>query len=156
MYIKILSVLLIVFVLVTAIVIAATAIVNMSLSQSSVWWNDTVVINGTANYTNGTAIDTGTVNITMGNVRCDNTTDSDGVWLCSFRAPLELGTYNASINITDVVGESFYNSSIIQVKLTYGETPIGSRDRVVYELPMLIQEMSGRIRWVWVNVMVWK
>lgn len=154
MDVKILLFLLIILVSV-GIVLAATAIITVNLSRSSVWWNDTVTINGTANYTNGTTISNADVNITIGNVKCNNVTDSNGFWSCTFRSPLELGTYNVSVNITKS-GENFFNSTSLQVKPTYGGTPIGTGDRVAYEVPMLIQEPSGRIRWVWVTVLVWK
>ncbi len=125
-------------------------------SAATAWWNDTVVINGTATYTNGSNVQNANVNITVGNVNCINTTDANGRYTCEFSAPKELGTYTVKINITNSTGPSISEQTTLAVKLKYGNTPIGTIDRVVYETPVFIQEMSGKINVVFVRITAWR
>jgi len=130
-------------------------IATVNLNATIFWWNDSVNISGIATYTNGTGIASSTVAVTVGGVTCSNTTDVNGNYNCIFRAPLELGTYTANINVTNSSGSTFTNSTSLIVKPTYGETPVGSVSRSVIEVPMLLQEPSGRIRKVIVRITVW-
>ena len=134
----------------------ADVVTYQQSATSSVWWNDTVTINGTANYTNGTGIANANVNITVGSVRCNNTTNSNGDYICTFAAPSELGTYTVLINVTNSTGPSVTNTTTLTVKLKFGDMPIGTVDRVVYETPIFIQELSGKINVVFARVTAWR
>ncbi|TAL47203.1 hypothetical protein EPN87_03525 [archaeon] len=39
---------------------------------------------------------------------------------------------------------------------TYGDRPIGSTERVVYQQPMVMQDLNGTISAVMVSIIVWK
>lgn len=120
------------------------------------WWNDTITVNGVASYTNGTAIASATVNITLGSNTCSNTTASDGSYFCTINAPNNVGTYNLTINVTNSTGSSTINSSTILVEPTYGLAPAGTTPRMVYEIPMLMQEPSGKVNVVIVRITAWR
>jgi len=132
--------------------VTTAAIVFINLTSYKVWWNDSVTAYGRAVDQSGSPVANENVNLTISNIRCNNVTDSSGYWSCSFNAPLELGTYTVNARI----GSIFINTTSLIVQVKYGETPIGKRDRVVYEQPMLIQEPSGRIRIAWARIMVWR
>ena len=136
--------------------VLAPDLLTYEQSADTVWWNDTVVINGSARYNNGTGIYSANVSITVGNVRCNNTTDSTGNYTCRFAAPQEVGKYNVSINITNSTGPSVTNATTLNVRLKYGDAPIGTVGRVVYETPVFIQELSGRIRILSARITVWR
>jgi len=140
---------------------AATASVNVTITPSTVWWNNTVTVDGVAKYTNGTAIPSGSVDVLLTGASikkqsyCTNTTDAAGVYSCKFYAPLELGVYEVTVNVTKD-GESFYGSTELTVKLVFGERYTGTEDRIVYEVPMLLQDMSGRVKKALVRLILWR
>ena len=130
--------------------------ITITLNVTKYWWNDSVSINGTALYSNGDPISDGSVSVELNNkIYCTTNTTPSGNYNCSFTAPLELGTYDVLVNVTSSTGSMFTNTTSMKVQVKYGKTPIGTTDRIVYEQPMLIQEPSGRIRIVWVRIMVW-
>lgn len=129
---------------------------TVTSTATTVWWNDSVTISGNATYSNGSVRYPDTVNITVGNVKCNNNTQTNGGYFCTFKAPLELGIYNVSINITNSTGNSILNHTTLTVKAKYGETPIGNVPRAVYETPLIMQEPSGRIRIVFIRIMAWR
>lgn len=136
---------------------ATDGYVTVGLNRTSYWWNETVISNGTANYTNGTAMSSHSFAITLNSVTyCSNTTTATGAWVCDFQAPNQIGTYTFSITVTNDTGSTFTNTTNLYVKPSYGGTPIGKTDRVVIEQPMLIQEPSGIIRQIWAKVKIWK
>ena len=136
---------------------ATDGYVTISLNRTSYWWNETVVSDGTANYTNGNGITSSSFTITLNDVTyCSGTTTATGEWVCVFQAPNQLGTYTFSITVTNSTGATFTNTTALYVKPSYGPTPIGRTDRVVIEQPMLIQEPTGIIRQVWARVKIWK
>lgn len=139
-----------------SILVLAPDLLTYEQSVNTVWWNDTVIVNGSARYDNGTGIYDASVNITVGSVRCNNTTDSTGNYTCRFAAPQEVGKYTVSINITNSTGPRVTNATALNVVLKYGDTPIGTIDRVVYETPIFIQELSGRIRILFARITVWR
>jgi len=134
---------------------ASTAVVTVNLNTTSAWWNDSVMVSGNANYTNGDPISSGSVSVTVGSNICTNTTDANGAYFCSINAPLDLGTYTLLVSVTKA-SETFTNTTTLKVKATYGETPIGTVNRVAVELPMIIQEPSGKIEIAMVKVVVWR
>ncbi len=125
-------------------------------SFGAYWWNDTIPVSGVAKYTNGTAISGASVVINLGSNQCTNTTASDGSYFCSINAPLNVGTYNLTINVTNSTGSSTINSTSILVQPTYGLAPIGTTPRIVYEIPMLMQEPSGKVNIVIVRITAWR
>lgn len=132
-------------------------IVTINLSTIKPWWNDSVMTNGTASYSNGNPISDGSVSIRLNSREyCKTNTLSNGNYNCTFKAPLELGSYTLLVDVTNSTGSSFTNTTTLTLQIKYGEMPIGTIDRVVYEQPMLIQELSGRIRIVWARIMVWR
>ena len=132
------------------------ATVNFDMSSFTVFWNDTIRINGSARYGNLTGVYNAPVNITVGSAKCDNTTDGTGNFTCVFGAPQELGIYTVLVNVTNNTGYSTTNTGTLNVEFNYGDKPIGTISRVVYEVPVLLQEMSGRIRIVFVRLMAWR
>lgn len=142
----------------TFLLLAGIAIADVVTTSTfgNFWWNDSVTVMGNATYTNGTAIASAQVNMTTSKTRCSNTTESDGEYFCTFRAPLEIGTYNLTVNVTNSTGTSNYNYTTLTVRPKYGENVIGTTGRIVYEIPFVIQEPSGRIRVVVIRVTAWR
>lgn len=148
---------LLLFFLVALTYAATEGYVSIDLSNSTIWWNDTVTASGTAKYTNGTGISDSDLVITLNGITyCTSTTTSSGIWSCSFQGPTELGKYTFQITVTNSTGTQFTNTTTLWVKPSYGPTMVGRRDRVVYEQPMLIQDMNGKIKQVWARVKIWK
>jgi hypothetical protein len=129
--------------------------VTIALNATKVWWNDSVNASGIAKYANGTGI-SGKVNLTVDSTDylCPDT--SDGNWSCVFNAPLKIGSYLVTVRITNSTGHVFQNSTSLKVSPSYGKNPIGSATRVVYEIPMLIQDLNGEIRSVLARIIIWK
>jgi hypothetical protein len=129
--------------------------VTINLNATKVWWNDSVNASGTARYANGTGI-SGSVSIEVDGYiqNCPPTTD--GNWSCVFNAPLKIGSYLVTVKITNSTGFVFQNSTSLGVSPYYGKKPIGTVSRIVYELPMLIQDLNGEIRVVFARIMVWR
>jgi len=143
--------------LIIAISLAATSdTVTISLNATKVWWNDTVNATGVATYANGTGIG-GTVSLSVDSTsQSCSPTYSNGKWNCTFNAPTEIGSYTVTVTITNATGSTVQNSTSLTVAPNYGKTPIGSIDRVVYELPLIIQDMNGEIKTIFAKIMVWK
>jgi hypothetical protein len=125
--------------------------INITLNVSKVWWEDDIQASGTL-YNSSGGIPNENVNVTLdGVIKCSVTTDSNGNYDCDFTAPNELGDYK--VNATS---ENASVSTVLQVRPSYGELPIGTIDRVVYEQPYLMQDKSGKIRIVQVKVTLYK
>ena len=148
---------LIIFSILINLSFASNGTVTINLNASKVWWNDTINASGIATYSDGSPID-GTVSIKLnGNeYSCSSTDVSTGFWNCTFNAPTEIGVYAVLVNITNATGSSFTNTTSLIVAPNYGQTPVGTTSRVVHEIPMLIQDLNGKIKQVWARVMVWK
>jgi hypothetical protein len=129
--------------------------VTIELNATKVWWNDSVSASGVARYANGTGI-SGDVCIEVDGNNYDCPSTTDGNWSCVFNAPTKIGLYTVKVNITNSTGFVFQNSTSLTVSPFYGKSPLGTVDRIVYELPMLIQDMNGEIRVVLARIMVWK
>ena len=129
--------------------------VTITLNSTKVWWNDSVKASGIAKYANGTGI-SGTVNLKIGDNTYSCPSTDDGNWSCVFNAPLKIGSYVVTVNITNSTGYFFQNSTSLKVLPSYGKYPTGSVTRVVYELPILIQDLNGEIKTVLARVIVWK
>jgi hypothetical protein len=135
---------------------ASEGTVTLSLNSTKVWWNDTVNASGTAIYSNGTPI-SGTFVFKVNDVQtCSYSVDANGFWNCTFRAPDEIKAYTVLVNVTNATGYSFANSTILNVAPNYGRSVVGTIDRVVYEQPMLIQDLNGTIKKIWVRITTWR
>jgi len=130
--------------------------VTISLNATNVWWNDGVNASGIATYASGSGI-SGTVSLSVDTASYScSSTYSGGYWNCSFSAPTKIGSYAVTVTVTNGTGSIVQGSTTLNVAPYYGKTPIGSVDRVVYELPMLIQDMNGEIKTVFARIIVWK
>ena len=142
--------------LLLALSLAATSdTVTISLNATKVWWNDSVNASGVATYANGTGIH-GTVSLSIdgANPSCQST--YNGNWNCTFNAPTKIGSYTVAVTITNDTGSTTQSSTSLTVAPYYGKTPIGSITRVVYEIPMIIQDLNGEIKTIFAKIMVWK
>jgi len=157
MKLKLLILILLVLLMFINISLATTdGTVTIDLNSSKTWWNDTVNASGMAFYSNETGI-SGTAVLTVNDVQmCSYSTDATGFWNCTFRAPDEIKTYTVLINVTNSTGYVFTNSTTLNVAPNYGGSFVGSTDRVVYEQPMLIQDLNGTIKKVWVRITTWR
>jgi len=133
-------------------VIPNTPNITIFFNSSKVWWNDSVYASGLSLYSNGT-VDVGstyTFYINGAN-QCGGSTNSSGGWSCTFRAPIEIGSFTATVSTS-----STSNSTTLYVRPKYGETPSGTSDRAVYENPFFIQDMNGKLKMVMVRITTWK
>jgi len=156
MRVSVLILILIVFILLISFSFASEGTVTISLNDSSVWWNYTVNASGFATYSNGNPI-SGTVSISLDSTiySCPSTNAATGFWNCTFNAPTELGAFTVLVNVTNTT-YSFTNSTTLNVLAGYGQIAIGTVDRIVFELPMLMQDLNGEITKVWARVKVWR
>lgn len=131
--------------------------ITISISNTSIWWNDTISVNGTASYLNGTTINNSNTIVSINNVTtCTTTTNATGGYNCTFNGPLFLGTLNLRVEVVAAGNEIVENTSTLHIKATYGPRPAGFVDRVVYEVPMLMQEPNGNITKVTASLLVWR
>jgi len=139
------------FVITTQSCYSTARYITITLNSSKVWWLDGINASGRVYNASG-GIQGLTVNIKIaGETKCSSVTDSEGRYNCSFTAPNELGSY-----VVLAEAEDTYTSATLKVAPNYGSTAIGTANRVVYEQPMLIQDLNGKIKKVWVRIMVWK
>jgi hypothetical protein len=134
------------------IVISNSPNITIFFNSSKVWWNDSVYASGLSLYSNGT-VDVGstyTFYINGAN-QCGGSTNSSGGWSCTFRAPIEIGSFAATVSTS-----STSNSTTLYVRPKYGPTPSGTSDRTVYENPFFIQDMNGKLKMVMVRITTWK
>ena len=129
--------------------------VSINLNATEVWWNDSMKAYGEVYYSNGTPIN-GTVELEVNGEKIQCPDAMNGKWECEFYAPIEIGRYVVGVNLTDPAGNSFINFTTFKVMPYYGEIPMGSVERIVYEVPMLLQDVSGEVRKVTVRIMVWR
>ncbi len=124
---------------------------TLFLSPQIVWWNESVLAFGKL-YKDSTPLQNKNVDVKLENkTKCSGLTNLSGEWSCSFYAPFELGVYTITAEAEGVTA-----SANLEVKASYGETPIGTIERIVYELPLLIQDLSGKIRRVFARIIIWK
>lgn len=149
------------FLLIALSFAANSGTVSIELNATKVWWNDSVNASGVAKYSSGGGI-IGTVSLTVDSAaqscldQPSPSTDTNGNWNCTFNAPAKIGSYTVTVTVTNGTGSQFQNSTTLAVTPYYGDTPSGSADRIVYELPMMIQDLNGEIRTVFAKIMVWK
>ncbi|OGM93010.1 hypothetical protein A2935_03790 [Candidatus Wolfebacteria bacterium RIFCSPLOWO2_01_FULL_47_17b] len=127
--------------------------VTIFLNTTKVWWNDSIYASGLASFTNGTIDANDAFRFFINGIdQCSGTTNSSGGWSCKFRAPVEIGTFEARISLTATTAS---NTTILYVRPSYGPTPIGTSDRSVYENPFLIQDENGRLKTVIIRITAW-
>jgi len=132
--------------------------VNITLSTTAAWWNDIVAASGYAVWNNEDAFNQ-TVSVRRDNSEVCSTIANivTGYYSCNFHAPLELGSYDYIAYAVNASGDvSNSSAKTLTVKLNYGQNPIGQTERVVYEQPMLIQELDGKVGIVWARVKIWR
>jgi len=126
--------------------------VSIVLNATKVWWNDSVLAQGVVLNASGLPAIGVSVNLKLNNVtQCSTTTNSSGGWNCSFTAPNEINIY--TVTAETEVGSM---STSLYVAPNYGQRPIGTANRVVFEIPVLIQDLNGKIKQVWARVMIWE
>lgn len=144
----VLSFLLLIFL--TLVSASEEGIVSINLNSSISWWQDNILAYGEAKYLNGSPIKDAEVKIFVDREIVCSSTDSNGKWSCVFDAPKEVKKYQVFVEVNGVS-----NQTVFQVAPNYGKVPSGSVDRVVYEEPVLIQDLNGKIKKVWMKIMVW-
>jgi hypothetical protein len=137
-------------------VVPVLADITIFLNSSKVWWNDSVYVSGNKIYSNGTIGSGDSYTFYINGVnQCSGTTNSSGGWSCTFRSPIEIGSFNVNITSPSISVTSS-NSTTLQVRSNYGPTPSGTSDRAVYENPFFIQDMNGKLKMVMVRITTWK
>jgi hypothetical protein len=139
----------------------AGATVTVNLNATSVGWGEPVNASGQCAYNDTGYVSSSTVRIKSGDdVKCTDATDSSGEYSCVFTAPLSLGTYAITVELTDAItGKVFTNSTTLTVTTTYGggETEKKTAEQVTcYEEPRIVQNPDGSIEKTTVKVCVWK
>jgi len=120
------------------------------LNSSKVWWNDSIYASGSAVYANGTMDSSDTYTFYINEIsQCGGTTNSSGGWSCTFRAPIEINSYEAKISL---VAAAASNTTVLYVRPNYGFTPSGTSNRAVIEIPSFIEDMNGRLKIVIVRI----
>ncbi|MEM5794485.1 MAG: hypothetical protein QXS48_00375 [Candidatus Aenigmatarchaeota archaeon] len=124
-------------------------IVTLNLNSSVSWWQDTILAYGEAKDFNGMPIQNAEVKIFVDReITCPNT-NSTGHWSCVFNAPEEIKNHQIFVNISGIS-----NFTFLKVSPYYGKIA-SSTNRIAYEEPMLIQDLNGKIKRVWLRVIVW-
>ena len=123
--------------------------INITLSPSVVWWNDTVNASG---YTfSNTWVQVNSSGTTI----CNLTSNTNGFYSCLFNAPLELGEYNYITYALDSSGSILaQDSTNLTVKVVYGGTK-ATKNIDTMNFPILIQDVNGKIHRVNVYLKVW-
>ncbi len=147
---KILLVLFLLSIFLTFVYASEEGIVTINLNSSTSWWQDTILAYGEAKYLNGSPIKDAEVKIFVDREIVCPKTNADGKWSCVFNAPKEIKKYQVLVEVNGIL-----NQTSFQVVPNYGKVPSGLVDRVVYEEPVLIQDLNGRIKKVWMKIMVW-
>jgi hypothetical protein len=134
----------------TFVLASEEEIITINLNSSTSWWQDSILAYGKASYSNGSPIQNAEVRLFIDKeISCPNTT-YNGEWSCIFSAPKEIKKYQVIVEVNNVL-----NQTTFQVAPSYGILPLGLVNRVVYEEPILIQDMDGKIKKVWIRIIVW-
>ena len=132
-----------------------SGIIIINLNSTNVWWNDSLLVYGKILNSSNQPISNALVRVKLLGQTCETYSLPDGSYNCTLLAPLELGTYTLWVNATkDTL--VLTNSSTLEVKVVYGETPTSLTERSVLEKYYLMQEPSGNISMVKVRLIVWK
>jgi len=140
--------------------------VTISLNSTEVWWNESVLISGTAIRSDWSKVDTSEdpdsdVRVYVNNILSAITeTNAEGIYNATIYAPLSIGTYIINVTVRDpVVMKNFSNTTILEVKPTYGgmkREKEAARNVGCYEQPMIIQNPDGSIQTVMARICTWK
>ena len=134
---------------------SASVELSLTLNATEVEWNKTLNASGNANYLNGTPFN-GEIQVKINGKNACKTNASNGFYSCLFNSPLEINEFEVkayAIENSSTIGES--NVVNLKVKYFYGSTK-PTKNVAVLELPMLIQNPTGRIGIVKVNLKIWK
>ncbi|MEM5843683.1 MAG: hypothetical protein QXX07_00225 [Candidatus Aenigmatarchaeota archaeon] len=124
--------------------------VTLKLNSSVSWWEDAILAYGEARDSNGLPVTNAKVKIFFDRERDCPNTSSNGQWACVFNAPEEIKNYQLFVNISGIL-----NFTSFKVSPYYGRLPPNSISRVAYEEPILIQDLNGKIKRVWLRLIVW-
>ena len=127
-----------------------TGFTTIELNKKKVWWNESVKAYGRAKDPYGNPISDALVNLVVESRKCVNYTDSSGYWECNFYSPLAIGNYEVKVSIAGIV-----NSTYLKVSPHFGILPAQKEERIVYEIPITIQDKNGKIKTVWVRITVY-
>ena len=140
--------------------------VTISLNSTEVWWNESVLISGTAIRSDLSKVDTSEdpdsdVRVYINNILSAITeTNAEGFYNVTIYAPLSIGTYIINVSVKDpIMMRYFSNTTILEVKPTYGGTKRekeSARNVGCYEQPMIIQNPDGSIQTVVARICTWK
>ncbi|MEM5882739.1 MAG: hypothetical protein QXQ77_00660 [Candidatus Aenigmatarchaeota archaeon] len=123
--------------------------VTLNLNSSISWWQDAILAYGEAKDSSGRPLENAEVKIFVEKeIACPNT-NSTGHWLCVFSAPEEIKNYKVLVSVNGIS-----NFTSLKVSPYYGKIS-SSTNRVVHEEPILIQDLNGKIKRVWMRVIVW-
>ncbi|MBI5872047.1 hypothetical protein HZB88_03090 [archaeon] len=132
------------------VALAQTETVTLNFNMTKVWWNDTVNASGATTANRWVQINRSSIAI------CNLTANINGFYNCSFNAPEEIGSYTyTAYDLSNTGSVLAQTSTILTVALTYGGNTTRG-DVSAYEVPMLIQEPTGKIRTVTVKIKVWR
>lgn len=98
----------------------------------------------------------GNVSVKLGGEeRCSTDTNSQGFYNCTFQAPSEINDFSIqSYAIQDGTVVSKSGTTELSVIYSYGgQNPVGEVSSL--ELPLLIQDLNGKIHKVKVNLKIW-
>jgi len=125
--------------------------ISINLNVTKVWWNEPVLAYGKV-LLDSNPIQGENVNVKIGaETKCSDQTNSTGDWKCSFYTSNEIGVYTVTAETDGITA-----IASLEVNPSYGNKPIGTIDRVVYEVPILIQDLSGKIRRIIARIIVWR
>ncbi|MCS7123486.1 MAG: CARDB domain-containing protein [Candidatus Aenigmarchaeota archaeon] len=128
----------------------------ISLNKKSFWWNETIISNIKAIRRNGTPVVNGYINVSLDKEKkCEGFTNNEGKFVCTFNAPLKIGIFNLDVVVQDPLSTRyFFNTTIVEIKITIGEDVERAKIVTCYEEPRLIINPDGTIQRVRVKVCV--
>ncbi|MFH8038978.1 MAG: CARDB domain-containing protein [Candidatus Aenigmatarchaeota archaeon] len=128
----------------------------ISLNKKTFWWNESIVSSLKIVRRNGSNVVNGYVNISLDKEKkCEGYTNNEGKFSCTFLAPLRIGLFNLDVVVQDPLSTKyFFNSTIIEIKLSIGEDIEKAKIVSCHEEPRLIINPDGTIQLVKVKVCV--
>jgi len=134
------------------------AYITMYLNSTRLWWGDGLKVYGKAVGLDGNPIPNKQVTVKINNViKTDSTTNANGEYNAEFAAPLTLGTYNISVEITDPnTNMLIFNSTLFKIVIFYGGEESEGRDVSCVKFPTLVLNKRGLIQLAYLRICVWK
>jgi uncharacterized membrane protein len=127
---------------------------TLQLNATKVWWNDSVLASGYMTRNNQPA--NGTLNLFISSqAYCSNVQVINGIWNCTFYAPVEIKNHTIAINYTDDLGNSGSNTTTLSVSPFYGKAPTRGFISIL-EQYVMIQDLNGKIKRIKLSLAVWR